>query len=230
MHFSFIIWLSLLLAFGYALRYVLERTFFGNIYYVIVFPGVVVHELSHAFTCLISGAQIHSIKLFSRSGGQVTHSQSKIPILGPFLIAMAPIFGATAGLYLICRLFAPSFLNLPAFNFQFSQDLVGNFINHFLQNLKTLDWANWQTYIFMYLVLSLSFAMSPSKEDLQNTFWSLIFIFVIFGILSLVVSLNFLKPILQFLGPFYIFGIGMEIMAIVVIGFFHAIQRMFKMI
>lgn len=230
MAFSFLIWLICLIFLGYILRKAVEKTFFGKIYYLIIFPGVVLHELSHALGCLLTGAKIYKIKFFSKSGGQVLHSRSKIPILGSFLISLAPIFGATFVLYLLARIFTPNLLSFTSNNFGTFKVILLNLIVLFWQNLKSLNFGNANTYFFLYFVLTFSFAMAPSKSDLKNTFWSIVALSLILALLSPFFSLNFLKSISLNLGSFYLFGIGMELLAITVVGLIFIFRKLVKTI
>ena len=41
-----------------------RRNMFYYLYALITMPGVVLHELSHAFFCVFSGIKVHEVKLF----------------------------------------------------------------------------------------------------------------------------------------------------------------------
>ncbi|NCP72483.1 hypothetical protein GW835_03790 [archaeon] len=43
----------------------------------ILFIGITIHELAHAFACIILGVRIRKIKLFSFSDGYVVHDESR---------------------------------------------------------------------------------------------------------------------------------------------------------
>lgn len=70
------------------------------LYYAILFPGIVLHELSHVLLCLITFSPIKKIQFFSKTGGFVIHGGSKIPILGDFLISIAPLISGLLIFYL----------------------------------------------------------------------------------------------------------------------------------
>ena len=63
-----------------------------SFYYFIRAPGVIVHECSHIFGCLITGAKVKKVVFFSEKGGSVTYTASKIPYLGDVVISTAPLF------------------------------------------------------------------------------------------------------------------------------------------
>lgn len=91
--------LALILAFKELLLSQLRKNVF--LFYVFLFPGVVLHELSHALFCLIMFAPIKKIQFFSKTGGFVVHQESKIPVVGDFLISIAPLLLGSALFYIL---------------------------------------------------------------------------------------------------------------------------------
>ena len=166
---------ALLLSVSYFTAYFWRRIFRGRKYSVIVFPGVVIHELSHLIGCIITFAKVKKVKLFSMTGGYVRHKKSKIPIVGEPIISFFPVVGGTLSLFLIYRLVG---LNLPAFEFN----------QYFFHELKDLFVNNWNNYIFwiaIYLSISIIISIIPSKKDFKNSFFGLL---VIFTILTLILE------------------------------------------
>lgn len=75
-------------------------------------PGVMLHELSHAFFCLTSGVKIHRVKLFGfgRTAGFVIHDEPKKFLQG-FLISFGPLLiNSFAALVLFAR-YRPPYLS-----------------------------------------------------------------------------------------------------------------------
>lgn len=142
------------------------------LYYVLRAPGVAVHECSHVLGCLITGAAIKKVVLFSREGGSVTYARPRIPVFGDVVISMAPLFCIPlliAGLawcfsmYLGCVF--PSFPETVATTGDvtalgnavvalFSRNLVAPFRPVFL--------------LWLCLTLSLVLSLAPSMQDLKN--------------------------------------------------------------
>ncbi|MFH1855270.1 MAG: M50 family metallopeptidase [bacterium] len=110
------------------------------IYYLILFPGVIVHELSHTFACIISFTPIKSLKLFSKSGGFVLHQKPRFLFVS-FFISAAPVILGLAILY---------------FSF------------HFLQNQYELKQFNATTFFLFYFTSSVLITMLPSRQDVLN--------------------------------------------------------------
>ncbi len=66
-----------------------------------LFPGAVVHELSHAFLCLVTGTTIKELNIFKPISGSIKYDKPKVPLLFDFFIATSPIFGCAFILILI---------------------------------------------------------------------------------------------------------------------------------
>ena len=98
---QFIFVLTGLLLVSFLLERLWLRIFSGRKYQLLIFLGVLVHEISHALGCLITGAKVHEIGLFSARGSYVKHSQPKIKVIGNFIISFAPIVGGIAFIWFI---------------------------------------------------------------------------------------------------------------------------------
>ena len=87
----------------------------GGIYRIFIAPGVILHELSHAFACLVTGAKVTSINVFKKDGGEVRHTKPIIPIIGQIFISLAPFIIGFLAIYLIAR--AVGFKPIPSDQF-----------------------------------------------------------------------------------------------------------------
>jgi len=140
---------------------------------IILSPGIIVHEIAHAFFCLITLTKIYKIVpfRFSEVAGYVKH-KSPSNILAAFLISFGPIFVNTFIAFIMFR----------KFNFQY-------------KDLNSL--------IILYLGISISLSAIPSdadgsvfgehiKETIKSNF--LFFPFLIFYPLVWILNiLNYLK-------------------------------------
>lgn len=165
-----------LLLLAYLVNYFLVQSFFGYKWRVFVAPGVIVHELSHAFGCLITGAKITKISLFSKDGGCVEHQKSPIPIFGPIIISMAPlIIGIIIFFFLAKIIHLENICNINS-----------TFIN--IKSIyKNIDFTNWGNILIIYLLLSVAVTMTPSWQDLVNI---IIPIIILVGIVYLLLLLH----------------------------------------
>ncbi|MDH4358929.1 MAG: hypothetical protein OEV37_03285 [Candidatus Berkelbacteria bacterium] len=145
----------------------------STIFYAVLFPGVILHELSHIAGCAITFTKISSFKLFSKTGGFVKHEAPKLPVLGILIISIAPLASGLAVVYFI---------------------LIKKFADF---NLSGLNSANkvFATLFFFYLIITVVLTMLPSYEDFQNAFISY-FILAISLIIFQEKLASYLSPIL----------------------------------
>jgi hypothetical protein len=169
--------------------------------------GTVVHELGHAFFCLVFGHKITDIKLFhldSQTGtlGYVKHSYKPgniYQLSGNFFIGIGPILLGTAVIFLI----AYFLLGINAFNSGSSFNLTGvqinswEFLGKLLQNLgysvsrllvEIFSWQHltgWQLYIFLYLAFAIGSSVTLSPPDIKAALGGFIVLVALVFILNL---------------------------------------------
>jgi hypothetical protein len=131
------------------------------VFYPLIAPGVAVHELAHAVTCVAVGARLGKIVLFhpqtqpdgSRLLGYVQHSRARIPF-GNLLVALAPIILPPIALYALAPLLVP---DAP---FALNPALLGHALLASPFALGTLLWAG--------LALTISLSAFPSDADFRG--------------------------------------------------------------
>ncbi len=163
----------------------------GPFYRLVVVPGVIVHELSHAFACFITGAKVTGISMFKKDGGEVRHGHSSIPILGPIFISIAPFIIGAIAIFLLSKLIGFKAVNLTEYDFN-----PQNIVLLIKSTFGTLDLSKVKTWIALYLVLSIAVTMIPSVQDMKNILFSLI---VLFLIVFIVYRYTHFRPDLTFL-------------------------------
>ena len=122
----------------------------------VLFPGTVIHELSHAFFALITGAKIDEVALFKPEDGSLGHvsyrprGNALIRGLQNGLSACAPVIVGLAICYLyITKLF-------PLFS------------------------AVWHWILGIYILVSMIFHMNMSVPDLKLYFMGSLSLFAVF--------------------------------------------------
>ena len=133
----------------------------GFIY--LTMPGVVIHELSHLFFCLIFQHKIVKVNLFSPQEdgtlGMVQHSYDSRNIfqrIGNFFIGSAPVWGGMLAMCLFSRLLLPDSL--------FSGDPVARLAEFCSISL----WHCWQSWLWLYLMLTIGSHISLSDADFHS--------------------------------------------------------------
>lgn len=114
--------------------------FFYYFYNLLTAPGVMMHELSHAFFCLTAGVKIHKIKLFQfgRLAGYVVHDEPTKFYQG-FLVSFGPLI-------------LNSLFTLFAFS-QFREPFYA-----------------WQPWVWAWLGFAAGMHAIPSTEDAKSLF------------------------------------------------------------
>ncbi len=147
-----------------------------TLYVVLMLPGTIVHESSHAVIALLMGARITDFSVMPSGNtlGHVEHTAPKIPLIGNAAISIAPLIGCPAILLLISPYFGVHFDSPPG-SFDILMEtrflLEGTF-----SFITGLDYLNWKTYVFLYLALTLGAGAAPSKTDIISMLPGLIII------------------------------------------------------
>ena len=140
-----------------SIRKSLAKIFGIQGYIYLTCPGVMVHEIGHALFCVIFRHKIVEMKLFSPEEdgtlGYVNHSynpNSFYQRIGNFFIGTGPIWFGVAVLCLISWLLLPNEMQISDF---FSLNF----------------WGRWQSYIWLYLALTISSHITLSPPDLAGS-------------------------------------------------------------
>ena len=152
-----------------SIRNSLSKLFGIKPYIYLTAPGVMVHELSHAFFCLVFRHKIQEMKLFSpeQDGtlGYVNHSYNPnnyYQRAGNFFIGTGPIWGGIFTVYIFSKILLPDAM-LP-----FSGS-IGDNLTAFLGGFFSIStWTDWKFYIWLYIALTISSHITLSKPDLSG--------------------------------------------------------------
>jgi len=141
-----------------------------------LFPGAVIHELSHAFICLITGTTIKELNIFKLENGSIQYDRPKIPFLFDFFIATSPIFGCAFILILISIILGNPIRvdeTLPN-EMTFSIKIVFDYAKNFLDMIWLTLNAFWKSGFrsissVLFIIASIIFtvSMAPHKSDIK---------------------------------------------------------------
>ena len=133
-------------------------------------PGNLVHELSHCLGFLVCGYRVQRLLLciFDPKGrGSCTPGRPWSPVAFPHLAvglsALMPLIGGSLALLLAARGLGITHLGVP----QQHGDLLPLVWRQALDLLHSLDVHRWQTWLFLYLSLSIGAELAPSSTDLR---------------------------------------------------------------
>jgi hypothetical protein len=194
--------------------------------------GTVIHELGHAFFCLIFRHKITAMKLFDpdpETGtlGYVEHtydSSNIYQLAGNFFIGIGPILLGTALIYILLFLL----LGLNPFNFVTNVDLAMPHIYSWGILTTTIQtfWSSstgliseifsgnnlstWQLYVFIYLAFAIGSSITLSPSDIKGTLKGLSVILILVFIFNLAtvwagdLTSNIFKGTISYFLVFYI--------------------------
>ena len=194
--------------------------------------GTVIHELGHAFFCLIFRHKITAMKLFDpdpETGtlGYVEHtydSSNIYHLVGNFFIGIGPILLGTALIYILLFLL----LGLNPFNFVTNVDLAMPHIYSWGILTTTIQtfWSSstgliseifsgnnlstWQLYVFIYLAFAIGSSITLSPSDIKGTLKGLSVILILVFIFNLAtvwagdLTSNIFKGTISYFLVFYI--------------------------
>jgi hypothetical protein len=235
------VWLVLVIVLSNIITRMMTASTSGFLFRLLIFPGVLVHELSHYLMCKLTGAKVIELKLFGREqvgqhtvyGGRVTHGPSKLPLLGDPLISFAPVFGCLGMMALLTWVAGDplEFQQNPAENAEVRSSPWGNLMS-ILQGVvyvvghlpaQIVEHAGeWTFWGYLYLIVSLSIALAPSKQDFANSyrhFWRHFLKFILLAAVLYVVLLvagSLLETLTDALIP-YLVGVFAFTLSILVV-------------
>ncbi len=142
-----------------------------------LFPGTIIHELSHAFLCLITGTTIKDLNIFRiENSGGFQHDRPKVPYLFDFFIAISPIFGCAFVLVLVSIILGNPIKvseSLPN-EMSFSMSLVFDYARNFLDMIRLTLSAFWKigfhsisSILFIIASIIFTVSMAPHKRDIK---------------------------------------------------------------
>ncbi len=143
------------------------------LYFVIVLPGVVIHELSHWLMARVLGVRVSKLSLGPRRQGRsrrVSLGSVRVGKVDPVrasLIGLAPLLGGTAAILLI------GYLVLDVA--QVVELLAGRGVGGFFEALGELLSVP-DSWLWLYLIFGISNAMLPSESDMASVRPVLIFL------------------------------------------------------
>lgn len=151
------------------LREGFNRIFGVTCYIYLTAPGIMIHELGHVFFCIIFRHRIKEVKLFSPEDdgtlGYVSHVfevNNLYHRIGNFFIGTGPVWCGLLVIYLLSLLLLPD--GMMASGNAFAEN-AGTFLRGFF---SLTFWARWQSWLWIYLVLSVAAHITLSKADLRG--------------------------------------------------------------
>ncbi len=153
-------------------------------------PGNILHEVSHALGYLLSGYRVRRIVpfFFDREGRGICQpgrpwSPLALPWLATGLAALMPLLTGA----LVLR-GVSSWLGVPGDPDSLAQGVPWRQIPDILLGL---DYQAWQTWVFLYLAMSIGAELAPSDVDLRKSLPSLLVAtLILVGVVAVISTLE----------------------------------------
>jgi len=172
--------------------------------------GALIHELSHAILCVLTGAKISEFNVFSKQP-HVTHAKPKLIIVGQPLISLAPIIGGLLFIYIINTWLLNNYFSI------LSPSNIQGIPNLLLSILAQFNLLEWQSWIAILLFVNIGAMIGPSTRDLKNI-WP-------FLIISFFINWSILSELSLIVICFIIVNIIIQIIAILIKQFFKLLSH-----
>ncbi len=168
---------------------------------LMLLPGTLVAHSGRMLGMLISGGTIQNVSLMSepRSSSSSTASKnpkSKIPMVGAVLIALLPMLACGFSLYVVVATIGQDVMVAPEtavtqitlpMTFNSMWEVLRNSINVAEQVTATIlasDFRNWQTWLFVYLIICLTIRLAPMPGMQRGTIGAVILIGLVLGLIG----------------------------------------------
>jgi len=150
----------------------------------VLIPGTLVAQVGHVLGLLVTGATISNTTVYGDddSGAPSTtpNPKPKIPVIGPVVIGLLPLFACAMGILVAARYLGGPFRSgleqdvvgpvLPtslAGVWQMLRDLI-TLAESLVATVATADFTNWATWVFLYLLACLSVQIAPFPGNLRG--------------------------------------------------------------
>ena len=164
------LWTAALLLITFGIDRVYANVLMGKAFRLFMIPGAVVHHVSQAVACVLTGAPVKSIKFVNIKESTIQHSEPKVPGIGSILIALAPVVGCGAMLAAIPMFFrqplhiGPPLPVLPAFSVDAGSMWAKSFIDVCTVTLKYFGSAQYSFALIMLCYLGLVFSIAVGMD------------------------------------------------------------------
>ena len=166
----------------------------------VLLPGTFIAQAGRVLGLLATGGTINNTALIKDDGSGEPQAagdpKTRIPVLGPIVVAMLPLLACAGGIYVVASWLGRDLLtslgeqsaaaslpnSIPAV-WQLLRDLLTQAENLGAQ-LGQSDFGIWKTWVFIYLVICFTVRMAPLEGNLRGAVGAI----VLLGLLSALVG------------------------------------------
>lgn len=147
---------------------------------ILVAPGTILHEISHAAAVIITGGELRTVSLFkpdpdtgTLGNVEYTRPEDGMVVLRDMIVSMAPFFGCGAVILACISQMSPGLLNTSLSSY--SPDTMGVALQLrdtavvMAKSLGSLNMHNPLDWMLIYLLACFSLGAAPSTADFKST-------------------------------------------------------------
>ena len=150
----------------------------------LLFPGSLVHRLSHALAALLMGCSVTGLRLYALGRDEVQHSEPAAGVLGRWVVWTAPVLAGVLAIALAHDALgrpAPVGSSLPSgLVWQTSglrgcaERAWGETRDAWTRVVRGADFGRWETWVFVGLGVVLVVTLAPKSEEVAVVVWGLV--------------------------------------------------------
>ena len=173
---AMVFWLLVLVFAAYGTHQLWAGIIKPNVLNVLLLPGTLIAQAGRIVGMLVTGAPINNAALLTTADPNKTAknktAQPKIPVIGPVLIALLPMLACGFAIHMLVTTIGRDVLtasteltsNTLPLTFNSPWELLRSTIGvaeHVTGIVLSSDFQNWQTWLFVYLMICLTVRMAP---------------------------------------------------------------------
>ncbi len=194
---AMVFWLMVLVFAAYGTHQLWAGIMKPNVLNVLLLPGTLIAQAGRIVGMLVTGAQINNAALLTTADpakiAKSKTSKPKIPVVGPVLIALLPMLACGFAIHMVVTTIGQDVLNtstqltsneLPL-TFNSPWELLRSTIGvaeHVTGIVLSSDFRNWQTWLFVYLMICLTVRMAPMPGAHRGAIGAVLLIGVFIGL------------------------------------------------
>ncbi len=173
---AMVFWLLVLVFAAYGTHQLWAGMMKPNVLNVVLLPGTLIAQAGRIVGMLVTGAQINNVALLTTADQTKTAKskaqQPKIPVVGPVLVALLPMLACGFAIHMVVTTLGQDVLpasteatsNTLPLTFNSLWELLRSTIGvaeHVTGIVLSSDFRDWQTWLFVYLIVCLTVRMAP---------------------------------------------------------------------
>ncbi len=196
---AMIFWLLVLVFAAYGTHQLWAGMMKPNVLNAVLLPGTLIAQAGRIVGMLVTGAQINNAALLTTADPNKTAksktSKPKIPIVGPVLVALLPMLTCGFAIHLVVTTIGQDVLTaspesttdtLPL-TFNSLWELLRSSIGvaeHVTDIVLSSNFRNWQTWVFVYLIVCLTVRMAPMPGAHRGAIGAVLLIGVLISVVG----------------------------------------------